>query len=168
MHKRLTTREIVTFALLGALMYCGFLLMQWIPNVHPVAMLVMVYTVIYRKKALYPIYVYVFLCLIISGFALSMLPYLYIWTILWGIVMLLPRNLPAKFAVPMYMIVCALFGLAFGTLYAPMQALMFHYTWKGMLAWIAAGFSFDVIHAIGNFAAGSLVIPISKLLQRYS
>jgi hypothetical protein len=35
-----------------------------------------------------------------------------------------------------------------------------------MLAWIAAGFVFDITHAVGNFAAGLLILPMSQLLTR--
>jgi hypothetical protein len=35
-----------------------------------------------------------------------------------------------------------------------------------MLAWIAAGFVFDITHAIGNFAAGFLILPMGQLLMK--
>ena len=38
-----------------------------------------------------------------------------------------------------------LHGLAFGTLYAPLQALMYGYDWRGMLTWISLGFPMDVL-----------------------
>ena len=71
-----------------------------------------------------------------------------------------------KFAVPIYAIVYALHGLCYGILYAPAQALMFGLDFKGMIAWIGAGFYFDIIHAIGNFALGFLIIPLSNALKK--
>ncbi len=59
MTMRLTTREITVFAMLGAVMYASKLLMELIPNVHLLGVLVVAFTVVYRKKALYPIYIYV-------------------------------------------------------------------------------------------------------------
>jgi hypothetical protein len=35
-----------------------------------------------------------------------------------------------------------------------------------MLAWIAAGFPFDIAHALGNLAAGTFIVPLSELLKR--
>ena len=161
----LTTREIVVFAMLATIIFLSKLLMEWAPNIHLVGMLIMVYTLVYRRKALIPIYAYIFLFGLYYGFATWWVPYLYIWAVLWAVTMLLPRNMPKKTAVPVYMLVCGLHGLCYGILYAPAQALMFGLDFKGMLAWIAAGFTFDAIHAAGNFAAGILIIPLTELLE---
>ena len=80
--------------------------------------------------------------------------------------MLLPRRMPKWLKAPVYMTVCALHGLAFGILYAPVQAIMFGLDWRGMLAWIATGFPFDVMHAIGNLVAGTLIFPLSSVLLK--
>ena len=126
----------------------------------------MLLTVVYRSRALIPIYIYVILNGLYSGFNLWWMPYLYIWLFLWGGFMLLPRRMPRKVAVPVYMVVCGLFGLAFGTLYAPFQALAFGLDLRGTLAWIVAGLPFDAIHAVGNLAGGSLILPLAELLRR--
>lgn len=154
------------FAMLGTVMYVSKLLMEWAPNIHFLGMLTMTYTLVYRSKALIPIYVYVLLNGVLAGFAPWWVPYLYLWTVLWGVTMLLPKHMPKKAAVPVYMLVCALHGLAYGTLYAPAQALMYGLDWRGMLAWIAAGLPFDVTHALGNLAAGVLIVPLTELLRK--
>ena len=156
----------VIFAMLGTLMFCSKLVMEALPNVHLLGALTVTSTVVFRKKALIPIYVYVLLNGLYAGFSMWWIPYLYIWTILWAVTMLLPRNMPKRVACVVYPIVCCLHGLAFGTLYAPAQALMFGFTWEQMLAWIAAGIPFDVIHGIGNLVAGLLIVPLSELLKR--
>ena len=168
----LTVREITIFAMLGTVMFCSKIIMEALPNLHLLGMLIMVYTLVFRKKALIPIYCYVFLNGLYAGFSLWWVPYLYIWTILWGVTMLLPKNLPEKLprelCIIIYSAVCALHGLAFGLLYAPAQALFFGLNFQEMLVWIAAGFSFDVIHALGNLFAGLLILPLSALLKRLS
>ena len=73
--------------------------------------------------------------------------------------------MPKKMAPIIYMIVCALHGFGFGILYAPAQALIYGFTFEQTLAWIASGFSFDVIHGIGNFFCGMLIVPITSLLK---
>ena len=80
--------------------------------------------------------------------------------------MLLPKNMPKGVAVVVYPTVCALHGLFFGALYAPVQALMFHFTLEQTLAWIAAGLTFDIVHMIGNFAVGLLIFPVSVTLKK--
>lgn len=162
---KLKTRELVIFAMLGAIMYVSKIIMEWIPNVHLLGTLTMAYTLVYRRKALYPIYVYVFLNGVLGGFNAWWIPYLYIWTILWGVTMLLPKHMPKRIAPLIYMIVCALHGFGFGILYAPAQALMFGLSFEATLAWIASGFPFDVIHGISNFFCGMLILPIASVLK---
>ena len=159
-------RELAIFAMLGTIMFCGDFLMEWAPNVHFVGVLVVIYTVVYRVRALIPIYLYALLIGVYQGFGLWWIPYLYVWTVLWGATMLLPRHMPKWLSVAAYMVIPALHGLLFGVLYAPFQALVFGLNWQGMLTWIAAGFPFDAIHGAGNFAAGALVLPMVKLLRR--
>ena len=154
------------FAMFGALMYASKEIMAVLPNIHLLGMFTMLLTVVYRARALYPIYVYVFINGLICGFAAWWVPYLYLWTILWGVTMLLPRSMTDRAAMIVYPIVCALHGLAFGALYAPWQAIAFGLSWDGMLAWIAAGLPFDAVHALGNLAAGLLILPFSRLLKR--
>lgn len=159
--------DILVFTMLGVIMFISKLIMEVLPNIHLLGILTMVYTITYRKDALKPIYIYVLLNGLYSGFNLWWVPYLYIWTILWGITMLLPKNMPTKVAVPVYSIVCALHGLLFGALYAPAQAVMFGFDFKMMVAWIVAGLPFDIIHAISNLFLGSLIIPLSMALKKF-
>lgn len=165
-RKRLTTTDITIFAMLGALMFCSKIIMEFLPNVHLLAMFTMVYTLVYREKALFPIYVYVLLNGIFAGFATWWIPYLYIWTVLWAVTMLLPKKMPTPVAAIVYPVVCGLHGLGFGTLYAPTQALLFGLDFEGMIAWIIAGLPWDFVHGVGDFAAGFLIFPLVKLLRK--
>lgn len=162
---KLTAREIAVFGMLGAVMYASKILMDVFPNIHLLGAFTMAFTIHYRKKALYPIYIYVLILGLFSGFAAWWVPHLYLWTVLWGVTMLLPRKLPKKIRIVVYMVVCALHGLLYGVLYAPAQAVLFGLDFRGMLAWIAAGAFFDVIHGISNFCAGALILPIVSALQ---
>lgn len=162
---KLTTREVAVFAMLGAVMYGSKLLMEIAPNVHLLGVLVIAYTIVYREKALYPIYTYVFINGIFAGFAAWWIPYLYIWTILWGVTMLLPKRIPKKIRPLVYMSVCAAHGFLFGTLYAPVQAIMFGLNFEGMIAWIIAGLPWDFVHGVSNFVCGLLIMPIVRILR---
>ena len=169
--QRLQALEIALFGMFGALMFLTKYLMQAIPNIHLLAMFIAAFTVVYRWKALIPLYVYVLIDGIVGGFALWWIPYLYIWLTIWAAVMIVApimerRQWPAKKQAAVYMALCALHGLTFGTLYAPLQALMYGLSFKAMLAWIAAGLWFDLMHGAGNFAAGALVVPLAALLRK--
>ena len=158
--------ELVLFAMLGMIMFVSKLVMEFLPNIHLLGMLTMVYTLTFRAKALVPIYVYVFVNGLYAGFSTWWVPYLYIWTVLWGLTMLLPRRMPQWLCCMVYPLVCGLHGLAYGTLYAPAQALMFGLNWKMTVAWIVAGLPFDAIHAVGNLLAGLLIVPMVELLKK--
>lgn len=160
-----TVREMTVFAMLGAIMYASKMLMEIAPNIHLLGVLTIAYTLVYRKKALYPIYIYVILNGIFCGFATWWVPYLYLWTVLWGIVMLLPRKMPKKACPVVYMGICAAHGFLFGTLYAPAQALLYGLGFQGMVAWIVAGLPWDFIHGVSNFFCGILIVPIVSLLR---
>lgn len=146
-------------------MYASKILMEIAPNVHLLGVFTIAFTVVYRRKALYPIYIYVILNGVFSGFSSWWIPYLYIWTILWGAAMLLPQNMPKKIRPLVYMSVCAAHGLLFGILYAPAQAVLFGLNFQGMIAWIAAGLPFDLIHGISNFFCGILIVPVISALK---
>lgn len=164
--KKITVREMIIFSMLGTIMFCSKLVMEALPNIHLIGALTMIYTLVYRKKALYPIYIFAVLTGLYGGFGLWWVPYLYIWTILWGVTMLLPKDLSPKLGAVIYPIVCSLHGLAYGILYAPAQALLFGLDLEGMIAWIVAGLPFDLLHAGGNLAAGLLILPLTKLLYK--
>jgi energy-coupling factor transport system substrate-specific component len=160
------TFEMVLFSMFAALMFCSKLIMEAFPNIHLLGMLVMLLTVVFRKKALIPIYLYVIVQGLYAGFAPWWVPYLYVWTILWGMTMLLPKKMPMGVRMVVYPIVCSLHGFAFGILYAPAQALMYSFTFEQTLVWISTGLMFDVIHGISNIFTGMLVLPLSELIKK--
>ena len=164
---RLDLRHLVIFAMLGTIQFVSKQALEFLPNVELVSTLTMVYTLVYRRRALIPVFLFIFLEGAMWGFSLWWYPYLYLWPVLWGVTMLLPRRMPVWLQVPVYAAVCGLFGLAYGTLYAPYQAAVFlGWDLKKTLAWIAAGFPWDVTHALGNLALGTLIVPLTTLLRR--
>lgn len=165
---KLTIFEMTLFAMFASMMFISKIVMEFLPNIHLLGMLTMLLTVVYRKKALVPIYIYVLLNGVFSGFNMWWVPYLYVWTVLWAVTMLLPQNMSKRAKMIVYPLVCCLHGLCFGVLYAPAQALMFGFTFEQTVAWVVAGFPFDIIHAVGNLVLGTLVYPLSMLLFRLS
>ena len=161
---KLTIREMAVFAMLGALMYASKMIMEVAPNVHLLGVFTIAFTVVYQKKALYPIYIYVLLNGLFCGFATWWIPYLYLWTVLWGATMLLPKKIPAKVRPLVYMLLCAAHGFLFGTLYAPAQALLYGLSFQKMIAWIITGLPWDFVHGVSNFFCGILIVPIVKIL----
>lgn len=163
---KLNIKEIAVFGMLGSVMYASKMIMEIFPNVHLLGVFTIAITVVYRKKALYPIYIYVFINGLFSGFATWWIPYLYLWTVLWGAAMLLPKNMSKKAAPIVYMCLCAMHGFLFGTLYAPAQAILFGLNFEAMIAWIVAGLPWDFVHGVSNFFCGILICPIISVLRR--
>ena len=163
-HERI--RDMIVFAMLAALMFAAKVAFEALPNIHPIAMFIMVFTVVYRFKALIPIYLFVLIFGLYYGFSIWWIPYLYIWAVMWAVTMLLPRNMSPTLSMIVYPIVCALFGLTYGILYAPAQAVLFGYDFPTTIKWILTGLPFDAIHALGNLGMGLLVLPLSKTLKK--
>lgn len=164
---KINLRETATFSMLAAIMLISKLILEAIPNFHLLAVFTIAMTVAYRKKALYPIYLYALLQGVVAGFNIWWIPHLYIWTVLWAVVMLLPRKMKPVTATVVYTIVCAMHGLLYGTIYAPAQALLFGLNFKGMIAWIIAGIPFDLIHAAHNLILGMiLIMPMIMVLSK--
>ena len=145
-------------------MYASKMIMEVAPNVHLLGVFTIAFTVVYRKKALHPIYTYVLLNGIFCGFATWWIPYLYLWAVLWGATMLLPKRIPEKIRPLVYMLLCAAHGFLFGTLYAPAQALLYGLSFQKMVAWIISGLPWDFVHGVSNFFCGILIVPIVKIL----
>ena len=163
---KLSVKELAVFGMLGTLMCISKYVMEFLPNMHLLAVFTVAFTVVFRKKALYPIYVFVFLVGLFSGFSVWWLPYLYIWAVLWGAIMLIPKNINPKIAPFVYIAVCSLHGFLYGTIYAPAQALLFGLDFKGTVAWIVAGLPFDMVHGFSNLILGVLIVPIIKVLKK--
>ena len=158
-------RLLVVFAMLGSIMFISDILMEFLPNVHLVGVLTVVYTIVYRSKALIPIYVYVFINGLYMGFGIWWIAYLYVWAILWAFIMLVPRRLPKGIRTVLYIIAVTAHGLLFGILYMPVQYIYMPNI-KMLWTWVSVGFvTADIYHGIGNLIFGGLLImPLSRLL----
>ena len=158
---KLRIREMAVFAMLGTLMYVSKIIMEMLPNIHLIGILTVVYTIVYRKKALYPIYLYVLLEILLYGIGTWNMNYLYVWGIL-ALVAWLLREMESPLG---WALVSGVFGLAFGALCAPVDFLMGDLGYV-ISKWIS-GIPFDVAHCLGNFAmALVLFAPLRKLLGK--
>ncbi len=138
---------------------------ETVANVHQLALFIGALTAVYRVRALIPIYLYIMLEGLLGGFGTWWIPYLYLWLILWGMFMLIPRGLPMPVFAAVSVIISGLHGLGFGLMYAPYQCLVF---FKGdfsqFWAWVAYGLPTDIAHMIGNICAALLIVPLTVLI----
>ena len=167
-RKKLSVRELTLLSFLGVIMFVSKEVMEFLPNVHLIGVFTVATTAVYRRKALYAVFVFIMLVGFCNGFNTWWLPYFYLWPALWGMTMLLPKNMPRKFAVFAHIGVCGLHGFLYGTLYAPAQAILFGLNFQQTIAWIIAGLPWDAVHGVSNLCVGILIEPIILLLERYS
>ena len=163
---KLNVKETALYAMLGALMFASKVAMQSLPNIHLVGLFIVSFTVVYRRRALYPVFVYILLEGLFYGFTLWWIPYLFVWPLLWAVTMLLPQGMKKGVSVFLYAFTSGLHGLFFGTLFAPFQALFFGLNFKGMVAWILQGLPYDLIHGASNFVLGFLTVPLIGVLRK--
>lgn len=158
---RMGAKEIVILGLLGALLFTSTLALAALPNVEPASLLIMVYTVVLGKKALFPIYIFVGLEYLIWGFNVWSVCYLYVWLVLAVAAYALRRmESPVGWAV-----LSGAFGCSFGALcalaYLPVGG------WSYALSWWISGIPFDLLHCAGNFALALVLFrPCKKALTR--
>ena len=158
------TRCLVRDALLGALLIFSKELLSGLPNVEMVSMLLMAYATVYRFRALVPLYVFVAVEAVLYPYPPTILMYCYVWLVPVTVTLLLGRG--RVLPMPVYMLIGGRFGMAFGTLCAPVQAFWFGLNAQGTLAWIVAGLPYDVVHAVGNAAIACLSPVVARLLLR--
>jgi len=158
---RLTVKELVLIALLSALLLVAQVGLAFLPNIEVVSLLVILYTLFFKKKTLYIIYIFALLEGLIYGFGIWWLMYLYVWTILWGITVLLKNE---KSPV-IWAFISGFFGLFFGTLCS-----VPYFITGGVsmgISWIIAGLQMDIIHGISNFVVTLLLFqPLYTAFQK--
>lgn len=164
MGRRLLT--LVLGALFGALLHISQVILAGLPNIELVSLLVIVWTRVFRWGALPGIAVFILLQGLMYGFGIFWISYLYIWFLLWGIVMLIPRRpAPLLLRAVGWALLSGAYGFAFGALTAipwffiggPSAALSY---------WLA-GLLFDGAHAGGNFVfALILAVPLMDILRK--
>lgn len=159
--RKLTIGQVALFGILGAMTFAAKVGMSMLPNIEPVSLLVMLYAVVFGGKCVYPIAVYVIMEVLVYGFQLWNINYLYIWGILAALAWRL-RNMDTALG---WAVLSGGFGLAFGALCAPV------YLFTGgvgfAVSWWISGIPFDLLHCAGNFVIALLLFcPMRKLLER--
>lgn len=158
---RFTVRDITVLSLLGAILVGVQVVLVPLPNIELVSLFVIVYTIVYGLKALYPVYIFVLLEGLIFGFGIWWISYLYIWTLL-AVIALLCHKFDSELA---WALVSGCFGLFFGALCA-IPYLISGGAYAAFSYWVA-GLGFDFIHCVSNFILALLLFkPLRSLLMR--
>ena len=147
--------------MLGSLTFGAKYAMAFLPNIEPVSLCVMLFAVIFGKKAAWPIGCYVALEILFYGLGLWNINYLYIWTVL-AIAAIMLRKMDSVFG---WALLSGVFGLCFGALCGIVDIFIGGFGYAAA-KWVS-GIPFDLLHCGGNFAI-TLILwkPLKELLVR--
>ncbi len=155
------TYDLALMGLLTALLFMGQVMMSFLPNVEPVSLLIILYTIFFGRKVFLMIYCFVFLEGFLYGFNMWFFNYLYVWAILALVCLPFRKNTSVVF----WSILSGFFGLSFGTL----CTLPYFITGGPAAAfsyWVS-GLGFDITHCIGNVVLCLVLFkPLYALLQK--
>lgn len=157
------TYNMCLYGMLGSLTFALKFAMAALPNIEPVSLLMILYTITFGKSVLYPLTVYVILEIFTYGFSFWSIGYLYIWLILVIIVNLIFKCTHSTNAL-FWACISGAYGLLFGSLYIPLYLIsggaMF------ALSWWMSGIPYDIMHGIANFVLCFILFkPLMKVLH---
>lgn len=159
---RLTLRELIAYALLGALLIVVQVALAALPNIELVSVLLVAYTLTLGVRALFPLYIFVIAEGLLYGFSMWFINYLYVWAVLVLLILLFRRRTQSIY---FFAAISALYGLFFGALCA--VPYFFAGGAAGALAYWVSGIPFDLLHCAGNALTALLLLkPIWRLLER--
>jgi len=158
---KLNVREMVLFAILGAMTFAAKYVMSFLPNIEPSSLMVMLFAVVFGKKWVYPTYLYVAMEILFYGISLWTINYLYIWAVL-AVTALLLKDMHSPFG---WAMVAGIFGLLFGVLCGIVDVFIGGFSYA-VTKWIS-GIPFDIAHCAGNFFITLVMFnPLRKLLEQ--
>ena len=161
-RRKSQSRRVVLCAMLAAIMTALQAAMAPLPNLEPVSLLVLVYTLAFGRDVFYIIYTFVLLEGLLYGFHLWWVTYLYIWSLWAAAVLFIGRG--RERGPLLWAAACGAFGLSFGALCA--LPYLAGGPWAAVSYWMA-GIPFDLLHCGGNFVlALTLERPLTRLLVR--
>lgn len=161
---KIKINEICLYGLLGTFLFVLKFIMSSLPNIEPVSLLLISYTIVFGIKALYPLTIYVLLEIIIYGFGFWSIGYLYIWLVLVIIVMII-RKISNNKNPFVWALVSGIFGLIFGALYIPLYMTSGGFSLA--ITWWISGLFYDFIHCISNFILCMILFkPIINVLLK--
>ena len=151
----------VLFGLLGSMTFGAKYAMSLLPNIEPVSLCVMLYAVVFGRKWVYPVYLYVVLEILFYGLGIWNLNYLYTWAVL-AVAAYCLRNMEGTLG---WALLSGVFGLAFGALCGIVDVFIGGFGYAAA-KWVT-GIPFDIAHCIGNFVIALVLFkPMRTLMEK--
>ncbi len=167
-NNKLTAKEIATMGVMVATLTASKYAMSLLPNIEPVSLLIILYTLFLGPKTIFAILVFVFIEGLIYGFGSWWICYVYIWPLLSLLTYLFGKRLEKdKYACWYFAVLSGIFGLFFGALTSIPQFIIGGVTFG--INYFIAGIPYDLIHCVGNFCLClALYNPLHTTLSKIS
>lgn len=144
---KINVKELILFGVLGGLISVSQIALSFIPNVETVSLFIILFSLIYKKKAMYIVFVFVIVMGLIYGFGVWWFGYIILWPFLCVMTYKLENIISEKYLI--LSLYSGTFGLLFGFFYAIPYGI-FGGINAGIAYWVS-GIPFDIIHGIGNY-----------------
>lgn len=153
--------ELVLLSVLAAILLISQVSLAALPNVELVSLLVIIYTRYLKKRVFIIIYVFALLEAVLYGPGMWTVNYLYVWTVLAAVTMLLGKqDSPLVWGA-----VSGLFGLLFGLL-CSLPYFAAGGAAAGVGYWLS-GIPFDLLHCVSNFTVTAVLYqPVCRIMER--
>ena len=157
----MTVYEIAELAVLCALMFGGKEAMRNIPNVHPVALFLILTIMLHGWKAFYPVVGFVVLELFIYGVGMWSHVYVFVWPVTTLFFMIFRKNRDFL----LWAILAAINGITFGAICEIPFIFVIGFP-AAVTAWVA-GVPYDLIHCVSNFLITLICLkPLYRLSMK--
>ncbi len=158
---RLTIRDLALMGVMTTLLIVSVHALAPLPNVEPVTLLVILFTLFWGKRVGYILAAYLLLEGCLYGFGLWWIMYAYVWPLLALLTHLMRRQKSLWF--------WSLFSGAFGLFFGALCSVPYFFIGGPSMAftWWVAGIPYDLVHCVSN-AAFCLVLflPLNRVLSR--
>lgn len=147
------TRELIILVLLSSIITVSKMFLSFLPNIELVSMFLIVYTLVFRKKAIIIALLFVLIEGLIYGIGLWWFSYAFVWPLLVILTLLFAKINKENFL--LWSIFSGVFGLIFGMLFAFPYIILNDLSFA--VAYWIKGIPYDIIHMVGNYLAMMLL-----------
>ncbi len=151
--------------MLGALTFALKMAMAALPNIHPVALMLILCTLVFSWRAFFTCGIYVMLEGIFFGLSPYFIAYLYIWPLLVLLTLLFRKRKHPLF----WALFSAVYGFLFGLMVFPVAYFAFDMIGnrQAIVTYLLNDIPFNLYHAAGNFfMVLVLLMPLKEGLER--
>jgi energy-coupling factor transport system substrate-specific component len=154
---KIKIRDICLMAVLGVILFVSQIALAFLPNIELVSLFVILFTLVFGKRVIGILAVFILAQGLCYGFGTWWLMYLYIWPLL-ALVTYLFRRLDSSVG---WALIAGSYGLVFGFLCSLVYFVIGGI--GGGIAYFISGIPFDIAHCIGNFC---LTLLLYKKLRQ--